>query len=320
MTGINFDLRRCVPMTREEENLCAVEYAQTKAPRLASRLVAANMRLVVRIAYGYRRPQYDIADLIQEGNLGLLHGVVKYDPTRGIRLCSYAAWWIRAYILKYTLDNWRLVKAGTTETQRRLFFTLRKQRAELERRGVEANSQNLAAALNAKEKDVVMMLERIAGAETSLDVPRGPPGHESWSLMETLGDAPAVQPDVRVEDADFARHLQARLKAFGDTLAGRELKIFRRRLLSEEPETLSMLAVDFGVSRERTRQLEERLKARLRCELTKDLGDALQIRRGAVVPSAPAAPAPLAPAGFATFKADRRAPRRIIQREMSMSA
>jgi hypothetical protein len=138
--------------------------------------------------------------------------------------------------------------------------------------------------------------------------------------METLGDAPAGQPDVRLEDADFAWHLQARLKAFAATLAGRELEIFRRRLLSDEPETLAMLAVDFGVSRERTRQLEERLKARLRCELTKDLGDAIQIRRDPSFPYRSAAPAPRATPVFATFKADRRAPRRIIQREMSMSA
>lgn len=307
-------------MTREEEHACALEYAKTKSPLFASRLVAANMRLVVKIAYGYRRPQYDIADLVQEGNLGLLHGVVKFDPTRGIRLCSYAAWWIRAYILKYTLDNWRLVKAGTTEIQRRLFFTLRKQRDELERRGIEASSQNLSAALNAKEKDVVMMLERIGGAETSLDVPRGAPGHESWSLMETLGDAPAVQPDVRLENADFAWRLQERLKVFANTLEGRELEIFRRRLLSDEPETLAALAVDFGVSRERTRQLEERLKARIRLELTKGLGDALQIRRGASFSYTPSSLGPRSNPIPATFKPDRRDSERIIHPEMSMSA
>jgi RNA polymerase sigma-32 factor len=321
MTGPSFDLRRCVPMTREEEHLCALEYAKTKSPLLASRLVAANLRLVVKIAYGYRRPQYDIADLVQEGNLGLLHGVVKYDPTRGIRLCSYAAWWIRAYILKYTLDNWRLVKAGTTETQRRLFFTLQKERSELERRGIEGNSRNLAAALDVREKDVVIMLERIGGAETSLDAPRGPAGHEeAWSLLDTLGDAPSLQPDVRLENADFARHLREHLKTFEDTLEGRELAIFRRRLLSDEPETLAALAADFGVSRERTRQLEERLKARIRIELTRGLGDALQIRRDAKFSYAPAARGPWSTPVSAAFKPDRRAPGRIIQRELLMSA
>ena len=267
-----FDLRRCVPMTRDEEHQCATEYARTRSSLLAARLVAANMRLVMKIAYSYRRRQYDISDLVQEGNLGLLHAVVKYDPDRGVRLCSYAAWWIRAYILKYTIDNWRLVKAGTTETQRRLFFNLRKQRNALERRGIEADSQNLAAALNVKESDVVLMMERTAGTETSLDAPRGPRGNEAWSLADALGDVPGVQPDVRLETADFAWQLRGRLKVIEDTLAGRELAIFRRRLLCDEPATLAELAVDFGVSRERARQIEYRLKGRIRQDLTKRAG------------------------------------------------
>lgn len=311
-------------MTREEEHLCALEYAKTKSPLLAARLVAANMRLVMKIAYGYRRPQYELADLVQEGNLGLLHGVVKYDPTRGIRLCSYAAWWIRAYILKYTLDNWRLVKAGTTETQRRLFFTLKKQRSELERRGVEANSRNLAAALNVKEKDVAMMLERIGGAETSLDAPRGPPGNEAWSLLDTLGDTPSLQPDVRLENADFAWRLEGRLKIFGETLAGRELAIFRRRLLSDEPETLAALAEDFGVSRERARQIEERLKVRIRADLAEGLGGAFAGERGDRFSYAPAPPDLRSRPAVAKIShdrsEDRRSRERFTRRAPAMSA
>jgi RNA polymerase sigma-32 factor len=306
-------------MTREEEHLCALEYAKTKSPFVASRLISANMRLVVKIAYSYRRPQYDVADLIQEGNLGLLHGVVKYDPNRGIRLCSYAAWWIRAYILKYTLDNWRLVKAGTTETQRRLFFSLRKRRSELERRGIEANSQNLAAALNVNEKDVAVMLERIGGAETSLDAPRGTPGHEVPSLMETLGDVPSLRPDVRLEHADFVWHLQGSLKAFGETLAGRELAIFQRRLLSDEPETLAALAVDFGVSRERARQIEERLKARIRVDLEAMFGDPPSVGRRPRFSEA-ASPDPRSRPRSATIRQDRRAWEKFIQRAPAMSA
>jgi RNA polymerase sigma-32 factor len=307
-------------MTREEEHLCALEYVKTRSPVVASRLIAANMRLVVKIAYSYRRPQYDIADLVQEGNLGLLHGVVKYDPNRGIRLCSYAAWWIRAYILKYTLDNWRLVKAGTTETQRRLFFSLRKRRSELERRGIEASSQNLAAALNVNEKDVAIMLERIGGAETSLDAPRGPPGHEVPSLMDTLGDAPSLQPDVRLENADFVWRLQGRLKAFGDTLVGRELAIFRRRLLSDEPETLAALALDFGVSRERARQIEERLKARIRVDLEAGLGEPLSVGHGARFSDAAASLDPRTGPKAPRIRQDRRVREKFIQRAPAMSA
>ena len=305
-------------MTREEEQLCADEYAKSKAPHLAARLVAANMRLVVKIAYGYRRPQYDMSDLVQEGNLGLVHGVVRYDPTRGVRLCSYAAWWIRAYILKYTLDNWRLVKAGTTEIQRRLFFNLKKQQSALERRGIEANSQNLAAALNVKERDVAVMLERFSGTETSLDAPRGPAGHEAWSLVDTLGDSPALQPDVRLETADFAWRLKGRLKVIEETLAGRELAIFHRRLLCDEPETLAELAVDFGVSRERTRQIEDRLKGRIRLDLAKDLGDALEINTRFSYTATSHAPQPSSVSLGAAR--DRRQPERIIQLHAPMGS
>jgi RNA polymerase sigma-32 factor len=277
--GTEWGLRRCEPMTREEEHACATEYAKTKAPRLAARLVAANMRLVVTIAYGYGRPGYDMADLVQEGNLGLVQGVSRYDPTRGVRLSSYAAWWIRAYILKYTLDNWRLVKAGTSQTQRRLFFNLQKQRRELESRGIEANSRNLAVALNVKEKDVVLMTERFAGVETSLDAPRGTAGDDEWSLSDRLGDTATLQPDVQVEAAEFAERLRTRLQTIEGRLAGRELEIFQRRLWCDEPETLAELAMDFGVSRERTRQLEDRLKGRIRLDLKNDLGDALETKR-----------------------------------------
>jgi RNA polymerase sigma-32 factor len=279
--GTEWGLLRCVPMTREEEHECATEYAKTKAPRLAARLVAANMRLVVTIAYGYRRPGYDMGDLVQEGNLGLVQGVSRYDPTRGVRLSSYAAWWIRAYILKYTLENWRLVKAGTSQAQRRLFFNLQKQRRELERRGIEANSRNLAAALDVREKDVVLMTERFAGGETSLDAPRGTSGEDAWSWSDRLGDLPGLQPDAQVEAADFAARLRDRLRTIEHALSGRELEIFQRRLWCEEPETLAELAVDFGVSRERTRQLEDRLKGRIRLDLTSDLGDALEMGRSA---------------------------------------
>jgi RNA polymerase sigma-32 factor len=276
--GTEWGLLRCEPMTREEEHACATEYAKTKAPRLAARLVAANMRLVITIAYGYRRPGYDLADLVQEGNLGLVQGVSRYDPTRGVRLSSYAAWWIRAYVLKYTLDNWRLVKAGTSQTQRRLFFNLQKQRRELESRGIEANTRNLATALNVKEKDVVLMTERFAGAETSLDAPRGTLGDDAWSLSDRLGDAPTLQPDAQVEAAEFAARLRNRLRIIEDALDGRELEIFQRRLWCDEPETLAELAAGFGVSRERTRQLEDRLKGRIRLDLKNDLGDALETK------------------------------------------
>ena len=243
-------------------------------PRVAPRRREHEARRA--IAFSFHRPPYDLSDLVQEGEPRPGPGRRAYEPKRGVRLSSYAAWWIRAYILKYTLDNWRLVKAGTSEVQRKLFFSLRKQQRALESHGIEANSRNLAAALNVKEKDVVVMMERVSGTETPLDAPRGPRGGDERSLADILGDSPSLQPDLRLETADFAWHLRERLRIIGETLAGRELAIFRRRLLCEKPETLDELAVDFGVSRERTRQLEDRLKGRIRSDLTRNLGDALE--------------------------------------------
>ena len=135
------ELRRYPLLTREEEHELAVRFCKQREPALAARLITANLRLVVKIAYEYRRAHRNILDLIQEGNIGLMQAVQKYDPYRGVKLSSYAAWWIRAYILKFILNNWRLVKIGTTQAQRKLFFNLRKEREKLEQLGYEVEAQ-----------------------------------------------------------------------------------------------------------------------------------------------------------------------------------
>lgn len=244
-----FDLRRCEPMSRDEEHCCALEYVKTRDPALARRLVIANMRLVVALARRYCRSDQDLGDIVQEGNWGLLRAVERYDPTRGIKFCSYAVWWIRASMLKFTMDNWRLVKVGTTLPQRKLFFGSRTEREHLERAG------------------------HFAGAEVSLDAPLKTTG--AATVGDLLTDRVARGPDERVEDAEFLQLLQVKLKAFGATLRNRDAQIFRRRLLSEDPITMKQMAGKFGVSRERTRQVEERLKQRLRAYLQDEMGDAV---------------------------------------------
>lgn len=273
-----FNLKRCVPLTRDEEHRYASQYAKTRDPSLAERLVIANMRLVVLIARGYRHTNHEIGDLVQEGNRGLMRAVELYDPDRGIRLGSYAAWWIRAYIMKFTLSNWRLVKAGTTQGQRRLFFGLRKARSKLACMGIEDDGPQLAALLNVKEKDLAAMLERFASSETSLDT-AVQSGGGSKSIGESLSAASTSRPDVWLEASEFDQIVRRKLKVFGDSLQGREADIFRRRLLSDEPVTLASLAATFGVSRERTRQVERHLKTRIRNYLTEELGDSLEMRR-----------------------------------------
>ena len=261
-------------MSRDEEHRCALEYVKTRDPALAQRLVVANMRMVVALAHHYCRSSDDLADIVQEGNWGLLRAVEKYDPTRGIKFCSYAVWWIRACMLKFTMDNWRLVKVGTTLPQRKLFFGLRKGRDELERAGTEPTPENLAKHLRVKESELVGMSEHFAGAEVSLDAPVRTTGSPATTVGDLLIDRSLGGPDERVEDAEFLRLLQTKLKAFGATLRRREAQIFRQRLLSEDPLTMKEMAGKFGVSRERTRQVEERLKQRIRAYLEDEMGDA----------------------------------------------
>ena len=135
-------------LSKSEEHELATRYVKTGDVDAAARLVTANLRLVVKIAYEYRRAYRNMMDLIQEGNIGLMQAVKRYDPYRGVKLSSYAAWWIRAYMLRYMLNNWRMVKLGTTQAQRKLFFNLRKEREKLEKQGFQVEAKHLAAALD----------------------------------------------------------------------------------------------------------------------------------------------------------------------------
>src|SRR5499427_3406902 len=277
LTAYVQEIRRYPLLTREDEHDLAVQYYKTGDLAAARRLVEANLRLVVKIAHEYRRAYRNLLDLIQEGNVGLMQAVKKYDPYRGVKLSSYAAWWIRAYILKFILANWRLVKIGTTQAQRKLFFNLRKEREKLEKQGYEVEAKHLAAARDVSEQEVVEMERRLMASETSLDAPVR--GDESGG--RTQGDfvraAPTLRPDVQVESGEFGDILKRKLLAFGSTLRDRDLEIFRDRLLNDEPATLVQIAERFGVTRERVRQIEERLKKRLRQYLEGELGDAVQI-------------------------------------------
>jgi RNA polymerase sigma-32 factor len=271
------ELRRYPLMTREEEHDTAVQFCTTADSRLACRLITANLRLVVKIAQEYRRAHRNVLDLIQEGNVGLIHAVQKYDPYRGVKLSSYASWWIRAYILKFILANWRLVKVGTTQAQRKLFFNLRKEREKLEKQGFQVEAKHLAAALDVTEQEVIDMERRLTASETSLDAPMRSDEQGERTQGDFVRAAAGMRPDNQVESGEFTEVLRVKLEAFGKTLRDRDLEIFRDRLLNEDPATLVQIAEKFGVTRERVRQIEERLKKRLRQYLEDELGDAVQI-------------------------------------------
>jgi RNA polymerase sigma-32 factor len=271
------ELRRYPLMTREEEHEVAVRFSKSADARLSARLITANLRLVVKIAQEYRRAHRNILDLIQEGNIGLIHAVQKYDPYRGVKLSSYASWWIRAYILKFILANWRLVKVGTTQAQRKLFFNLRKEREKLEKQGYEVEAKHLAAALDVTEQEVIEMERRLNASETSLDAPMRSDEQGDRTQGDFVRATSALRPDVQVESGEFGAILKSKLQMFGGTLRDRDLEIFRDRLLNDDPATLVQIAERFGVTRERVRQIEERLKKRLRQYLETELGDAVQI-------------------------------------------
>lgn len=271
------EVQRHPLLAPEETQALAVKFVETQDPGVAAQLVTANLRLVVKIAYEYRRAYKNIMDLVQEGNIGLMQAVKRYDPYRGVKLSSYAAWWIRAYILRFILNNWRLVKLGTTQAQRKLFFNLRKKRAELQAMGIDPTNAEIAKQLNVPESDVAEMDVRLAASEKSLDAPVGDADGRSIAKVDMM-PAAGAGPETLMADGELQALLKEKLAEFRKTLGGKDkdLAIFDLRLVADDPLTLQDLGDRFGISRERVRQLEQRLLARLRDYLKREMGDATE--------------------------------------------
>ncbi|HEY6877188.1 MAG TPA: RNA polymerase factor sigma-32 [Polyangiales bacterium] len=265
------DVHRYAVLPAEEQRELAVRYLEHGDVEAARQLVTSNLRLVVKIAYDYRRAYRNVMDLIQEGNIGLMQAVKKYDPYKGVKLSSYAAWWIRAYILRFILNNWRLVKLGTTQAQRKLFFNLSKEKARLSAMGIEPTAETIAKSLDVSVDDVNSMDRRLSAGEMSLDTPVSNDESKSQSRVDLI---PAVgeRVDQLLADEEIAGMLHEEMQHFGETLKGKERQIFYERLMAEDPRTLQELGTDFGVSRERVRQLEKRLQDRLKAYLQDKLG------------------------------------------------
>lgn len=272
------EVQRHPQLSPEETKTLAIEFLENQDPDIAARLVTANLRLVVKIAYEYRRAYKNIMDLVQEGNIGLMQAVKHYDPYRGVKLSSYSALWIRAYILRFILNNWRLVKLGTTQAQRKLFYNLNKKRNELQARGIDPTHADIARELNVSESDVAEMDVRLSQSEGSLDAPVGDADGRSISRVDLM-PSPNLGPQEQVESSELNQLLRERLGEFRKTLIGRdkELAIFDERLIADEPLTLQQLGERFGVSRERVRQLEQRVTLRLREYLRTELGEGVEI-------------------------------------------
>jgi RNA polymerase sigma-32 factor len=209
----------------------------------------------------FARASKNLLDLIQEGNVGLMEGVKNFDPYRGIRFPSYAVWWIRAYIYRYLINNWRLVKIGTTQAQRKLFFNLKKETDRLEREGFAPQPKLIAQRMGVKESEVREMQERMSQSEVSLDQPV--PNTEDTLLGDVL-PSPSGDPEEATAGDEFRAFAKEKVQQFADTLKDKEAEIFRLRLLSEDPMTLQEIGAQFGISRERVRQIESRLKKRFK--------------------------------------------------------
>ncbi|MGE0551490.1 MAG: RNA polymerase factor sigma-32 [Kofleriaceae bacterium] len=277
MAAYMAEVRRYPLLTPEEEHALAVRLVEHQDSAAARKLVEANLRLVVKIAYEYRRAHRNLLDLVQEGNIGLIQAVSKFDPYRGVKLSSYGAFWIRAYMLKFILNNWRLVKIGTTQAQRKLFFNLRKEREKLEQLGFQPTTALLAEKLDVSEQEVVDMERRLAAPEASLDAPLGGGDDEGTRTRMDYLPSDGERPDRVVAQNEFSQLLKGKLEAFAATLQGREQTIFRERWLTDEPLTLQEIGDRYQVSRERARQLEKRMLDRLKKYLEAELGSAVDI-------------------------------------------
>jgi len=249
-------------LEREEEQALARQVLQEGDTDAALRLVTSHLRLCVKIAMEFQRIwMRSVLDLIQEGNVGLMQAARKFDPEKGVRFSYYAAFWIRAYIMKFIRDNWRMVKLGTTQPQRRLFYNLGRERRRLQQHGLEADNATLARNLDVSEHDVAEMLQRMDAPDLSLDAPlRDGEGTSHVELLPAL-DA-GIEETVAASEKGVLTRRQ--IDAFMPQLSDKEVDILRTRILADPPETLREIGARHGVSRERIRQLEDRLVSRLR--------------------------------------------------------
>jgi RNA polymerase sigma-32 factor len=273
------EINRYPLLSVEDEQALARTYREKGDTRAAHRLVTANLRFVVKVSYEYRSYGFKMSDLIQEGNIGLMKAVQKFDPEKGIRLISYAVWWIRAYIQSYIVKSYSLVKIGTTQAQRKLFFSLARTKRELDKMSAEHGHDSdgedvskIAKKLNVKPGDVTEMTQRMGGRDLSLDAPMGEDGTQSH-IDFLAGEGPTQ--DHELSSAQERTILQGRIGAALAGLDPRERYIIEQRLMSDHPLTLKELGDHFRCSRERARQLEMRAKEKLRHalhELALDVG------------------------------------------------
>lgn len=267
------EINRFSLLQPEEELALARKVKESGDPDAAFRLVSSHLRLVVRIAMDFqRRWMQNVLDLVQEGNVGLVRAVSKFDPEKGIKFSYYASFWIKAYILKFIMDNWRLVKIGTTQTQRKLFYNLNKERQQLISMGYDPDASMLAERLNVSKEQIVEMEQRLDASDMSLDAPMSDDDASGSSRMDYL---PALGPGIEetLGNSEISHMVRERLVSLVPQLSDKEQYILERRLLSDEPVTLREIGDEFHITRERVRQIEARLLQKVRDHLFSNIKD-----------------------------------------------
>ena len=256
----------------DEEHELALRVRDHNDPDAAFRLVSSHLRLVVRIAMDFqRRWMQNVLDLVQEGNVGLMRAVNKFDPDKGIKFSYYASFWIKAYILKFIMDNWRMVKIGTTQVQRKLFYNLNRERQKLIAQGFDPDAAMLSERLGVSEEQINEMDQRLAAGDLSLNAQVGdePGGATRMDFLPALG--PGIEDDLA--SGEMAGILRDKIKTLLPKLNDKELYILQNRLLTDDPVTLREIGERYNVTRERVRQLEARLLEKIRRHIAGDVKD-----------------------------------------------
>lgn len=265
------EIRRYPLLTKEQERELAVRYRETGDAKAAEMLVTSNLRFVVKIAAEYSKFGAKLIDLVQEGNVGLMHAVKEFNPYKGVRLITYAVWWIRGYIQEYLMRQYSMVRIGTTQNQRKLFYRLQKEKQLLDSMGQEPNVKLLSSRLGVTEEEVETMTKRMSGRDVSLNQPMDDDSKTTLLDMESSGE-PGI--DEQIGHAEEIEVLRKGIDAIRDKLTEKEKFILEKRILSDEPLTLQEIGEHYGVTREAVRQIEARLINRIKSAFVANMGEA----------------------------------------------
>ena len=265
------EVRKYPTLTEEEEKELAIRYKETGDLESAYKLTTGNLMLVIKIAMTFKREWQNLMDLIQEGNVGLMKAVKNFDPFRGVRLSAYATWWIKSYILKHILDNWRLVRVGTTNARRKLLFNLKREKEKLEREGFDPTTKLLAERFGVNETEVIDVSASIGAMDVSIDTPVRP--DSTMTPAQTLSqDGQSVEENVELKQ--FRQILNENIENFKAGLNPNEIEILNNRILSEDPLSLQEIGEQRGVTREAVRQAEQRLLKKFKTYIEEKMPEA----------------------------------------------